>query len=58
MDWLRYSGIWLTFIFNPFHWRIGPVEYDQALLDGPCKKEFSFQFLFLTIRVVIDNGSW
>jgi hypothetical protein len=58
MDWLRYSGIWLTLVLNPLHWRIGKVDYGLGLLDGPNKKEFAYQVLFLTVRVVLDNGDW
>ena len=58
MNWLRYSGLWLTLVVNPFHWRIGPVDHGLGWLDGPCKREFSFQLLFLTVRIVLDNGNW
>ena len=57
MDWLRYSGIWLTLVFNPFHWRIGLIK-DMHWAPSPNRTEVAFQFLFLTLRIVIDNGDW
>lgn len=56
MDWLRYSGIWLTFIFNPFHWRISTIK--DNFLPGPNRKEVTFQLLFVSVRIVLDNGDW
>lgn len=57
MDWLRYSGIWLTLVFNPFHWRIGLIK-DTHWAPAPNRTEVAFQFLFLTLRIVLDNGDW
>jgi hypothetical protein len=58
MNWLRYSGIWITFILNPLHWRIGTVNDTIWDYSTPNRKEMAFQLLFLTIRIVIDDGSW
>lgn len=55
-NYLRYSGVWIGFILNPFHWRIawakGNGEWPEYLFEnclyiGP-----------VYIRVIIDDGSW
>jgi hypothetical protein len=59
MDWFRYSGIWLTLVFNPCHWRISYcIDPTKAEWPCPSRKEVEVQFLFLTLRIVIDNGDW
>lgn len=55
MNWLRYSGIWLTLVLNPFHWQLRWFERDEQL---PGTTEYSSQFLMLSIRIVVDNGDW
>jgi hypothetical protein len=57
MNWLRYSGIWVTLVGNPYHWRIGLVK-ESNVWDEPNRKEFAGQLAFLTIRIVLDNGKW
>lgn len=45
-NYLKYSGIWLGVVVNPYHWRFGIRDYDPgAIFFGP-----------FWIRVVIDNG--
>jgi hypothetical protein len=55
MNWIRYSGVWLTLILNPFHWRLQWFKRNEFWHDT---KEYTSQFLFLSIRVVVDDGSW
>jgi hypothetical protein len=57
LNYLKYSGVWISFALNPYHWRISfdnttpddmdPAMYTYTIIVGP-----------LTIRVVLDNGSW
>jgi len=57
MNWLKYSGVWISLAVNPYHWRIdfdvrGPDDMDPArhvicATVGP-----------LTVRIVIDDGSY
>lgn len=57
MNWLKYSGVWISLALNPYHWRIkfeynGPNDMDPAMhavyaTVGP-----------LTVRIVIDDGSY
>jgi len=59
-NWLRYSGCTVMFRLNPLHWNLIPKmmkEYDDMPL-GPNEWRGCFMFLFLTIRVWIDDGKW
>ena len=54
LDYLKYSGIWITFAVNPYHWRVSCNSEDDgfgviihSLTVGP-----------LTIKGVVDNGKW
>ena len=57
LDYLKFSGVWINFAINPWHWRISgsvhkPTDTDPSLYAiyitiGP-----------LSIRAVLDDGSW
>lgn len=57
LDYLRYSGLSVSFTLNPFHWHYMPRIFvrEKDPWDVPSG---AFSFLFLTIRVWIDDGSW
>jgi hypothetical protein len=54
MNWLKYSGIFITATVNPFHWRLG-LEYGK---DEMSVWSGRLNLLCLGIHVVIDNGQW
>jgi hypothetical protein len=60
LDWIRYSGVSVIFHLNPLHWKVGPWLRDETNQEWPSPKErtWAMGFLFLTIRVWIDDGSW
>jgi len=58
MNWLRYSGIWITLVCNPYHWRISFSNKSDSMWSGPDTKEYSIQLVFVSVRVVVDNGSY
>ena len=58
MNWLRYSGIWITLICNPYHWRISYYRNCDNEFPGPNRLSRTLQVGFLTVRIVIDNGDW
>jgi hypothetical protein len=59
MEWLKYSGLWITLIFNPFHWRLSYcVDPAKNEWPAPSRREIAVQIFMLTIRLVIDNGDW
>jgi hypothetical protein len=56
MKWLRYSGVWITLIVNPFHWDFrGEIIKDEELSRIDT---LELQFLCINIRVIIDDGKW
>lgn len=59
--WMMYSGASIAVTLNPLHWswlpRIEPVFKDTAWTD-PSQRTLGICWLFLTIRVWIDNGDW
>jgi hypothetical protein len=59
MNWFRYSGLWLTLIFNPLHWRIAYcIDPTKAEWPSPSRREVVVQIVMLSFRLVIDNGDW
>ena len=60
MNWLRYSGASVAVALNPFHWAYIPVA-SRAFTNewaGPKERSWYARFLFVTVRVWIDDGSW
>lgn len=59
IKWLLYSGVSVTITLNPYHWRYLPAAFkDINIWAGPKEHTWSVSFLFLTIRIWIDNGDW
>ena len=59
MDYLRYSGASIIFQLNPLHWKVLPwIRKESNAEWGSAEHTYSFSFLFLTIRIWIDNGDW
>ena len=56
MNWLKYSGIWVGFVLNPFHWRFGFVSDSDAWNDYVFENCLHFGPVW--IRVIIDDGRW
>jgi hypothetical protein len=58
MDWLRYSGIWISLVVNPFHWRFSFDNKPDTLLSAPNMRQCQIQIAFIAVRLVVDNGDW
>ena len=60
INWIRYSGAGVIFHLNPLHWKVLPWFRDETNQEWPAPNERTWAagFLFLTIRVWIDDGSW
>jgi len=59
MKWLTYSGLSVILTVNPLHWSLLPwARRERSEWDGPNEWTSSCGWLFLTIRVWIDDGSW
>ena len=57
--WLRYSGASIIITINPLWWKVLPwIRQEINEWAGPREKTYSATWLFLTIRIWIDDGSW
>ncbi len=56
INYLKYSGASVIITVNPFHWRLTPRIYKDN--NGWDDETYCFTFLFLTLRIWIDNGDW
>jgi len=54
---IRYSGLWIGLVFNPYHWEF---RFDQLHPDelNPNMRGFYISFGPFWIRIVLDDGSW
>jgi hypothetical protein len=59
-DWLKYSGASVTVTINPLHWRWVPQARETVIDEwvGPHERAWFASWLFVTIRVWVDDGSW
>ena len=58
-NYLKYSGVSVILHLNPLHWKILPwVKKEFNDWAGERESTYSCGFLFLTVRVWIDNGDW
>jgi hypothetical protein len=60
LKWLRYSGVSVTITMNPAHWAWRPRAGQVFTTEwaGPNERTWHARFLFVTVRVWIDDGSW
>lgn len=56
INYLKYSGASVTITINPYHWRYMPMLYKDT--TDWNDETHCFSFLFLTLRIWIDNGDW
>jgi hypothetical protein len=57
MKYLRYSGLSVILHLNPLHWKVLPwAKHEDDAWE--TSNTYSCGFLFLTIRIWIDNGDW
>ena len=59
LKWLRYSGASVIITVNPLHWRWKP--WTTNFVDewiGPHERTVTMGWLFVTVRLWIDDGSW
>lgn len=58
LNYIKYSGIWIGIVVNPFHWKLkydrtNPTEAWTAHIFENC-----VYFGPIWIRVIIDDGRW
>jgi hypothetical protein len=59
LKWIKYSGASLAITVNPLHWRLVP-QAGKSFVEwaGPNERSYYAQWVFLTVRVWLDDGSW
>jgi len=58
-NYLKYSGACVIIQLNPLHWKVWPWFKNETNSEwGSAEYTCSLTFLFLTIRLWIDNGDW
>ena len=60
LKWVRYSGASAIVTVNPLHWRLAPTARHEQNVEWPSPNEHTYRvsWLFLTVRIWIDNGDW
>jgi hypothetical protein len=58
--WIKYSGASVIITLNPLHWCWMPVAKHEQNIEWPSPNERTYRvaWLWLTVRVWIDNGDW
>ena len=58
--WLRYSGASIAITLNLLHWAWIPQGGKAFTTEwvGPNERSWYARFLFVTVRIWIDDGSW
>ena len=58
MSYLRYSGASISIFLNPLHWKIFPYFRKEPDVFSDSDHTYLCGFLFLVVRIWIDDGSW
>lgn len=57
--WLRYSGVSIKIVVNPWHWRWLPQAYSLGMTwEGPDFRGVCATWLMIEATAWIDNGTW
>jgi hypothetical protein len=54
---IRYSGVWVSFALNPFHWRVS-FEFMHPDELNPNMRGVFISLLPISLRIIVDDGSW
>ena len=56
LDYLKHSDLIFKINVNPLHWTFIP-QYNRGVTVYD-ENDFQVRFLFLTIKLTLDDGSW
>jgi hypothetical protein len=56
IDYLKYSGASVSITLNPWHWSPIPKYFKNQ--EWGEENTHTVSWLFVTLRVWIDNGEW
>jgi len=57
LNYLKFSGVWVSFALNPYHWRMA-FGLDKPDDLEPARYAFHLTIGPISIRIVGDDGSW
>lgn len=57
LNYCKYSGVWVSFALNPYHWRFN-LELSKPDGMDPAMHTAVISIGPVTIRAVLDDGSW
>lgn len=57
LSYLKYSGIWVGLVVNPFHWQLG-WKKNVGMWPDDYMFDNSMHFGPIWLRVIIDDGRW
>ena len=57
VNFLKYSGVWVGFVLNPYQWRFSITNGNESVLDDSLF-ELAIYAGPVWVRVVIDDGRW
>jgi len=57
LNYLKFSGVWINFAVNPYHWRLA-YNFDRPNDTDPAMYQFSITIGPLSVRAIVDDGSW
>jgi hypothetical protein len=56
-NYIRYSGVWISFSLNPCHWNFR-FEFMHPDELNPKMRGIFISIGFFSIRMIVDDGSW
>jgi len=59
LSYSKHSGVSVVVTLNPLWWKPWPwARREHSDLPGPNERVYAVGWLFLTVRIFIDNGEW
>ena len=57
INYLKHSGIWIGFVFNPLHWQIKIETFSPDDMN-PKLYGFTMHIAACWIKIIVDDGSY
>ncbi|CAB4137178.1 hypothetical protein UFOVP328_6 [uncultured Caudovirales phage] len=59
LSYSKHSGVSVVVTLNPLWWKLRPWSRRETTeWAGPDERVYAVGWLFLTVRIFIDNGEW
>jgi hypothetical protein len=57
LNYLKFSGVWISFAINPYHWRLA-CKFETPNDTDPAMYQLSINIGPLSVRAIVDDGTW